>query len=560
MRRPRNKLQVSTFPFLAVLLCVMGSLLLLLYIMDRRAKIAARYRVAEELQACKKRTHEEEMARKAEWEKAREQLHLSLLDRQNQVTDKAKGVQFNLASAAKKLDAVQHRQGDLQQQLKDEAGKVANLQFDIDSVRLGLQQADKREATAKAELLDAVKELADLERVFQQMKALKEREKETYSVVPYRGKRGDARPPIYVECVRAGVLFHPQKKLLSSLDFTPDAVRGEVERRHGPLALQKLGKDKSADEGPYVLFLVRPDGIASYYKAMSALKGYQLDFGYELVDAGWVLDFSADAVAKGAKPSREQQPLRANDAPPLIAPPVTGKPGFVTGSGQGPVVLPPLGGTPGFVVGDSKPPSLVSPSNGGGVDRPSPPAGNASGPRVDTGIPARPTSFVPINKSAPPVPIATAGNSPIAAPIPGNSVGGQGAAPSMPAVPSEKPSLPGFNPGPTQKPAPAPPLSRVLGNKDFVITVECRGEAVTVLPGGFVYRWTASNLEATDKALAETVANLIARRQASVRPGEPPYRPQIRFAVSPDGLRTYYRAYPLLEPLRVPMTRENVEE
>jgi hypothetical protein len=45
-----------------------------------------------------------------------------------------------------------------------------------------------------------------------------------------------------------------------------------------------------------------------------------------------------------------------------------------------------------------------------------------------------------------------------------------------------------------------------------------------------------------------------------VRPGEAPYRPVIRFQVSKEGLRSYFHAYPLLEPLRVPMTRENVEE
>ena len=74
------------------------------------------------------------------------------------------------------------------------------------------------------------------------------------------------------------------------------------------------------------------------------------------------------------------------------------------------------------------------------------------------------------------------------------------------------------------------------------------------------YRWTTPNLQATDQALAQAVGNLIARRQASVRPGEPPYRPLVRFQVSNEGLRTYYHVYPLLEQLRVPMTRENVAE
>ena len=32
-----------------------------------------------------------------------------------------------------------------------------------------------------------------------------------------------------------------------------------------------------------------------------------------------------------------------------------------------------------------------------------------------------------------------------------------------------------------------------------------------------------------------------------VRPGEPPYRPLIRLIVRPDGLRSYYLAFPALD-------------
>jgi choline-glycine betaine transporter len=44
MRRAKAKLTVSTFPFLAVLLCAMGSLIMLLMVFDQRAKRAARQR------------------------------------------------------------------------------------------------------------------------------------------------------------------------------------------------------------------------------------------------------------------------------------------------------------------------------------------------------------------------------------------------------------------------------------------------------------------------------------------------------------------------------------
>ena len=51
MRRPRSRLTVSTFPFLAVLLCAMGALILLLLVFDRRAKEAAKARAEARAQA-----------------------------------------------------------------------------------------------------------------------------------------------------------------------------------------------------------------------------------------------------------------------------------------------------------------------------------------------------------------------------------------------------------------------------------------------------------------------------------------------------------------------------
>jgi hypothetical protein len=50
MRRPRKHLEVSTFPFLAVLLCAMGALILVLMAMDRKARQAAEARGKDEAQ------------------------------------------------------------------------------------------------------------------------------------------------------------------------------------------------------------------------------------------------------------------------------------------------------------------------------------------------------------------------------------------------------------------------------------------------------------------------------------------------------------------------------
>ena len=655
MRRPRSKLEVSTFPFLAVLLCAMGSLMLLLFIMDRRAKIAARYRVTEELQTRQARTEAEEEARKADWEKAKQQLHRSLQQQHAQLLAESKGIQQNVDETSKKLGLVQTRHGDLEQQINGETAKVGVLLLEIESFRAGLQQADKKETMSKAELLEAARELGELERAFQQLKALKEREKQVHSVVPYRGKRGDMRPPIYVECVRDGALFHPEKTLLRAWDFTPAAIRGEVERRFGPLAVQKLTKEKRSSlseeaKGPYVLFLVRPDGIGNYYKAQSALKGYQLDFGYELVDEGWSLDFGGETQAKNAPPSRINVPWKKDDeAKPIVAMKSSvGEPG--TSLAQGTGALP--SGTGNVMADKPGPPSLfpreTSASIGIGnaglpiLPPPDPPTGfsgaassgsgapptigNLSSGGPNTGMPIRPPTFVPILKGPSLVPIASAGGATgpsnsgtpngsgptsnsagagslnetsqrvnptgvgapngsgktanpageataptgnlVNPPTPGTSDAGKRpiGSPDASGTPGEangdsyvKP-LPTFGADTRKKPIAASPLSRLLGNKEFIITIDCRNDSVTVNPSGLTYRWTTSNLQTTDKALIDTVTTLIARRQASVRPGEPSYRPQIRFHVSSEGLRSYYHVYPLLEHLRVPMTRENVEE
>jgi hypothetical protein len=583
MRRPRAKLEVSTFPFLAVLLCVMGSLLLLLFIMDRRAKIAARYRVSEELHARKERTKAEEDARQVEWEKAKQALHQTLLAQQDELDAASKGVAQNLDEACKNMTLVQARHVGLERNIKAEADRIGAIQFDIERRNADLKDAAKKETMTKAELIEAARELAELEQAFRHLKSLKTQEQQTYSVVPYRGKRGDARPPIYIECVRDGVIFHPEQKTLTDLYFTPSSVHAEVERRSGPLALQASKPPSDAQKGPYVLFLVRPDGIGNYYRAQSALKGYQLDFGYELVDESWVLDFSNDGRAKAGPPSKPGIPdLRVEPVvaplPPLVAGTGLGRPGESLGppssSGVGnqpPTPTPPIGlGSPSFPnqpggnggsvegkgpafvpIGKTTPPSpgIGSNERGGSLNPPSPGVGTP-GQQPAVGTPNSNTAGKPPGSGTPGTNTA-------------RQPGGNGGATGDPQGDSPGPSirpLPAFGTDTAKKPTPAPPLSRLLGNKDFIITVDCHSDYVTVTPGSLTYRWTASNLKETDEALVQSVKNLIARRQASVQPGEPPYRPLIRLAVHADGRNTLYRAYPLLERVGVTMTRENVSE
>jgi hypothetical protein len=346
-----------------------------------------------------------------------------------------------------------------------------------------------------------------------------------------------------------------------------------------------------------VLFLIRPEGIASYYQAQAGLKGYDLDFGYELVDQDWVLDFNGDPKAKPAPPptalANNSDMKKSAGSPPLLGPVEKGTsrgdmpagsspPSDSKGKGRGDIPYgPPLLGPTekGIGLGDAPSP-LQPPRAGGNPVGPAQTLGNSSYGGSGSGVPNKGAAFVPIAKMPPPtVPgVLTGGNGgaksdtlrPIGTPIPGQNVGikpGDGGSNTKSGssetnvvgtdegLPQSTPSL-----GRDDAKKPTPPPIRLLGNRDFIITIDCYADHATVFPSGLQYRWSGPNPNASDTALVNAVSNLITRRQATVRTGEPAYRPVIRFQVAPDGLRTYLRIYPLLAPLNVMMTRENVQD
>jgi hypothetical protein len=100
-----------------------------------------------------------------------------------------------------------------------------------------------------------------------------------------------------------------------------------------------------------------------------------------------------------------------------------------------------------------------------------------------------------------------------------------------------------------------------VGNRDWILRVECLGDAVVLYPSSrrFLTATLAPNQDGR-KELVQAVQQMIARRQATVRPGELPYRPQIRFLVRPEGVRTFFQVYPVLEVVGVPMNRQDVEQ
>ncbi len=113
-----------------------------------------------------------------------------------------------------------------------------------------------------------------------------------------------------------------------------------------------------------------------------------------------------------------------------------------------------------------------------------------------------------------------------------------------------------------KKPSSLPPIHRSV-NRDWNIFIECRADGVMVYPGGLAVAAAklSANGRISERPLASAVQQLIARRQTIMgqAAGEPVGPPHIHFLVRPDGLRSYYQAYPQLEGLRLQMTRENLD-
>ncbi|HZU38881.1 MAG TPA: hypothetical protein VFA18_23340, partial [Gemmataceae bacterium] len=292
MRRKRHQLQVSTFPFLAVLLCAMGSLILLLLVIDRRAKEAAREKA---LRAYRQSTAEEERlaaARKAELERQSQELHARLLHANESVLAQVHATEDDLRAALRRLDDARRKYQEAQTRMR-----TATDQLKQDQSQLGQEQGAVLRATQAAEanrkeLARLAAELRELEQTVIDLKLARQRQGQTYSLMPYRGRQGDNRQPLYIECSALGYIFHPDRLVIRLSQVRLADIRTEVEHRLARLREMAQGEVKK----PYVLLLVRPDGIESYYVLMSALDGLGLDFGYEFVERDWVLDFQNEGV------------------------------------------------------------------------------------------------------------------------------------------------------------------------------------------------------------------------------------------------------------------------
>ena len=276
-----NSNAIGLFPFLAVLLCTMGALLVVLVTLAQRA---AEQAVAERMQASADAKPPTAIGYAADFVRQLDEVHEYL----------------------RKLQELR-KQGE--SRLHEEQARLSHLEehtrrLEHELARLALA-AQQLEATEQHQLVDHEQAATELKRLRQlitdtekQLDELREQgtRKHSYAVVPYQGQNGTLRKPIYIECSAKGIILQPEGLRFERSDFADPtwpgnplaaALRASREYLNNQAAL--AGKPDPPD--PYPLILVRPDGITSYQLARLAITSWDSDFGYEFIDTDWKIDY-----------------------------------------------------------------------------------------------------------------------------------------------------------------------------------------------------------------------------------------------------------------------------
>lgn len=263
--RRRHTLSPSLFPFLAVLICTLGTLILMLALVAQNTSDAAQ-QIADavpELQLPDPDT-------------------LTVGDVHNLVEEEA----FRLGELISFREAQTGDLEDRRNMLAHVDDHIRRIRQRLNEISDAMEQAmsDQPLPVATADEVSELKQqLVTEQLVVEKLREVIKTEKPRFVIVPHQGPNGTTRRPIYLECTSEGVMIWPEGVAISlwqlehsSADANPldDALRAA--RYH---AMQNYGDTIP----PYPMLLVRPDGVETYYVARAAMRDWDDQFGYEMV-------------------------------------------------------------------------------------------------------------------------------------------------------------------------------------------------------------------------------------------------------------------------------------
>lgn len=294
-RRRTDEAQVSLFPFLAVLLCTMGTLVVVFVLVAQKTSNEAA--TPETPEAVASGEPEAENASPLDDEYA------AALVRTNAATiDEIRSETETLDWFDSELDGVQTRSRETletqRERLANAEKAVAKILEDSTVLRRKLESLQAESVAAPGEdALSLQEKIDETEREIERLRAEIERlraenanPKRSFAIVPYQGKKGTFRRPIYIECNERGVFLQPEGVPFAPTDFLLAAYPGnpfDAGVRAAARRLTETSGERTASGDalePYPLLIIRPGGAEYYYPAVAALASWGGVYGYEFVD------------------------------------------------------------------------------------------------------------------------------------------------------------------------------------------------------------------------------------------------------------------------------------
>ena len=305
MARRQHQNSVSLFPFLAVLVCAMGSLILLLLVMTR--KIRQDQQAIPEPSAVSVDSEEVSASRRSELAtlsvevdslqqtvqslKARvKQLEQDVVRHRSAVADKQaqlSGLQSEIRATS--TNTTGKAAEELDQELKTLREQESRLVAELSETERGL--LEKRDQLARAE--DAVKD-ADI-RLFEKSSALVSLREQvrkaeqaaaastgTETLLQFSNSTGSSRTPIVIDVTSRGFELLPNGVEITMGDMESFPVRDNP-LLSAILATHRHRSGRAVTDAPYVLLLVRPGGSLAFYGAQRILTESNIHYGYELI-------------------------------------------------------------------------------------------------------------------------------------------------------------------------------------------------------------------------------------------------------------------------------------
>lgn len=288
---------VSLFPFLAVLICMMGALVLLLLGLTStmRQRLGRPVLVSISAPASPGTSGEDQirppspplpgdfdqdaiaevrirrdLERRAHWQ--------GVLDQLTAERDRLKEL----------IEAQRLERNRRQSELETLGARLESHSDHAVSDQATVGILEERQKQSELELESLAKRIALTERNLEELRLRQAESGNAHAILPYDGRSGTVRRPVYIECSDKGYRFLPEDVFVG-----PNELRGATTRSNslafGAKALLRYWtlrnvRDPGRNPRPYLLLVVRPGGIFAYDAARQLLSRLETSFGYELVE------------------------------------------------------------------------------------------------------------------------------------------------------------------------------------------------------------------------------------------------------------------------------------